>query len=268
MPIELATLTLDDAEPRLAGARLSAWFDPFLSRFARETIGSRGEAVIAYDSRAVVGLLLKDPGERTASIFASTRAVAEELARTVPEGAVYAEVDLGGSPERFRIFAVELGEAPAHRFRHAPRLLSDDETAEVGALLSEVYGTPAEDWLAVASAEGERCFGVKVGEELVGVAWAQVAGRSARLHTLTVRPGFRELGIGTDLVFARLWFAFRSGADRAVSEISERNARSAALAARAGMRPVGEMFLHPGPSSRAPSVGPVARLAAGVATSG
>ena len=240
----VSELRLAEVEARLAGVEISRWFDPFLRAFARETLGSGGRALLAVGSGRVLGLLLTDPAERSASLFARSRSAAEQLARLPTERTLYSEVDLGGTKERFGIYDGEVARLPPHRFLHLPRLLAESELPAVGDLLREVYGAPAEAWLRVAFAEGERCFGVEVDGILAGVAWVLVAGRWARLHTLTVRPGFRRLGVGSDLVAARLLFAGQRGVARAISEISERNGPSIAVAERCGMRPAGELFLH------------------------
>lgn len=244
--VAVSDLTVAEVGARLAGVEISRWFDPFLRPFARETIGSGGRAMAATDSGRVVGLLLTSPAERSASLFTRSRAVAEQLARLPTERTIYSELDLGGSKERFAIFDAEVRRTPPHRFRHSPRLLAASELPAVGELLREVYGAPVDAWLGIAFAEGERCFGVEIDGTLAGVAWLLVAGRWGRLHTLTVRPGFRRLGVGTDLLAARLLFARQAGVVRAISEISERNGPSTAVAERCGMRPAGELFLHLG----------------------
>ncbi|HYA11048.1 MAG TPA: GNAT family N-acetyltransferase [Thermoplasmata archaeon] len=266
--VEFAALSLSESGDALTGIDLSDWFNPFVVPFAREAIGSGGQAVIARESGRVVGLQLTDPTERVASVFSRSGAVAEAFLREPgAEGGAYAEVDLVGPRELFAVHTLRLAELPPHRFRHRVRLLGPGELAAVDALLSEVYGSSSERWLAVAASEGERCFGVDVGGTLAGVAWALVAGPWARLHTLTVRPGFRRMGVATDLLFARLLFARHAGAREALSEIAERNLPSRAVAARAGMRPAGQLFLYLGPAAVRPEAlepaGPAARPTSG-----
>jgi RimJ/RimL family protein N-acetyltransferase len=237
-------LVADEAADRLRGCDLSDWFNPFLVRFARETLGSGGRAVAALDGSTVTGLLLVDPAERTASVFARRAEVARELAERSESPAFYAEVDLDGPREPFRIYVRTLGVEPPHRFRSAVRLLTPTVDPRVPDLLREVYGDSAERWLPVAHAEGERAVGAEVEGKLVGLAWVLVAGRDARLHGLTVRAEYRRLGIGTDLVLARLVYAHRLGARVALSEIADRNLASRATAERAGLRPVGRVYLY------------------------
>ena len=69
-------------------------------------------------------------------------------------------------------------------------------------------------------------------------------GAQARLHSLTVRAPHRRLGIGTDLLAARLLWARRMGCERILSEIARDNMPSQLIALRAGMRRVGEIYFH------------------------
>jgi GNAT superfamily N-acetyltransferase len=259
-PISQRVLDLTEVETQLGGTDLSDWFHPFLPRFARETIRAGGRAVVATQRRRVVGLGLTDPAERTVSVFARSRPIVEALAAEPSEAAVYAEVDLGGAREVFGVHVARLLAEPPHRFRHPVRLLAPSDLPRAAALLREVYGSSAERWLAIASEEGERGFGADVDGTLAGVGWVLVVGPHARLHDLTVRPGYRRIGVGTDLAFARLTYAWQAGARLALSEISEGNAPSRAIAERAGMRAAGRLFLY-GRSPPRPlggSIGPFA----------
>jgi len=74
------------------------------------------------------------------------------------------------------------------------------------------------------------------------------------------------MGIGSDLLFARLLYARDAGACEAISEISERNAASRAVAERAGMRVAGTVFLYP-PASGGAGAGGTGPFAGGTPTS-
>jgi GNAT superfamily N-acetyltransferase len=257
--LDVAPLPADEAVTRLARTDLSDWFQPFLPTFARQAVGCGGRAALARHGDEIEGLLLTDPLERTASVFARRAHVVRALARETAGAAVYAEVDLGDRAERLGIHATRLLAEPPHRFRHPVRLLGPEDRARAARLLHEVYGVDPEAWLAVAEQEGERALGVDDGSDLAGVAWVNVVDRTARLHDLTVRPDRRRLGIGTDLVFARLLYARHRGVRLALSEIFEQNGPSRAAAERAGMHRAGQIFLYPGDSGRGSS-GPLVPL--------
>jgi len=243
----LVPLRAEEIGPKLGRADLSSRFNPFLSRFARETVGSGGQALVHEADGAVEVLVLTDPTERTASVFARSGAWAEAVTTGTVDSAVYAEADLPRSREVFQVHSTVVGEVPSHRFRYPVQVVQGRALDRVGPLLREVYGSYPERWPAAAQDAGEACLGVEADGRLVGVAWVLVVGRYARLHSLTVRPEYRRLGIGTDLLFARLLFAREAGAEQAISEISERNVGSRTIAEGAGMLPHGRLFLYPRP---------------------
>jgi len=247
---QVRDLELEEANSVLGPVDLSDWFNPFLGRLARESLRSGGRARVAELDGRPVGVLLSQTAERTASIFARSRPVVELLLGDAAGSAVYAEVDLGAPREPFTVHVGQLGAEPSHRFRHSVRLLGSGDVAGIASLLGEVYGEPAERWLGIAAEEGERAVGVETDATLVGVAWVLVVGPFARLHGLTVRPGYRRAGIGTDLAVARLAYARRAGARTVLSEISERNEASRAIAERVGMPAAGQLYLYPAVPSR------------------
>jgi len=257
------TLEPDTIEVVLSGADLSEWFNPFLVRFAQETIGAGGQASVAEEEGRAVGLVLSHPAERFASVFTRSPEIAGALVPDAGSASWFAEVDLPRPREAFDILACDLDRIPPHRFRHPVRQL--DDTSRVGAFVEHAYGGAPLDWLRAARAAGERCLGVELDGTLCGVSWVLVAGGAARLHSLTVRADVRRLGIGTDLVFARLEYARALRAGTAFSEISEHNSASRTIAERAGMRRVGRWYLYGRPATGwSPVVpGPVSRPTSG-----
>jgi GNAT superfamily N-acetyltransferase len=230
----------------LSGRGLSVWFDPFLARFGRDALLCGGEVWVLRDGADTSTAVFVDRTEGVASVFGRDRRLVEQLVRERRGTAVYTEFDLGPPSEPFDIFVAPLGPgAPSHRFRHPIRIVPPDGMSEVIALMKEVYGRLDDRWFGLARGVGETCFRADVGDTLAGVAFASATGDRARLHSLTVRPGFRGLGVGTDLLFARLLWARQQGLREAFSEISENNRASRAVAAHAGMLPVGRIYLHP-----------------------
>lgn len=262
------SLTEDYPFDRLAHAGLSDWFDPFLPSLARESVCAGGRATAVAEEDRLVALAVTDTVERSTSVFTRSATAATLLRRSEPGTETFTEVDLGGPREPYAVYLAEIQSVPPHRFRHTVRLLSASAEGEVAELLQEVYGADFRRWIRVARREGERCFGIRAGGTLAGVAWVSLVERLARLHTVTVRPGFRREGIGTDLVFARIGFAATEGAERVVSEIAEANVASRVLADRAGMAPRGRLFLFPRLTPTSVPVGGATGPAYAPATSG
>ncbi|HUI38154.1 MAG TPA: GNAT family N-acetyltransferase [Thermoplasmata archaeon] len=233
---------------RLAIGDLSDWFNPFLPHFMRECLRSGGEIHVAADGPAVSGLLLYDPVDRTASVFARSPEIALELFRHRDHGAVFSEHPFPLPRVRFDILSVDLsGWDERHRFAHPVRAVREGDVRPIADLMREVYGRFDERWLGNGAPEGEKGFVSMVDGQVAGTAWVTLVPGFGRLHSLSVRPRFRRLGLGTDLVYARMLWAARNGARRVISEIPEDNAASLEIARRAGMRRSGSIYLYERP---------------------
>ncbi|HTT25358.1 MAG TPA: GNAT family N-acetyltransferase, partial [Thermoplasmata archaeon] len=158
---------------------------------------------------------------------------------------LYTPFRIAPDDEVFHILALDTGAWPGvGGFTYAPRFATPEDLPPIRGLLTDVYGGLDERWFATLPSAEERCFLVEVDGTLAGVAWATLAGAHGRLHSLSVRPAYRRLGIGTDLWAARVLWLRAAGARRVISEVGERNLPSQAVAARGGMRRVGRMFRH------------------------
>jgi RimJ/RimL family protein N-acetyltransferase len=241
---------MTSTEPECAlsaeGAALSEWFGPFLDHFVKETYRAGGEVHAVREEGRLAALVLTDPAERVASVFTRDPARAEGLVRSRREPWVFAEAELEPPRESYLVYVGRVRSLSSeHAFRHRVRLAEPSDLPRVIGLLREEYASLNERWFAPAPHASELGFLSEVDGELVGVAWVSIVGTRSRLHSLLVRPGYRRLGIGTDLLFARLLWARLAGVEEVLSEIAESNVASRSIAERAGMRPIGRLFLYP-----------------------
>lgn len=234
-----------DADPveALEFDDLSDWFNPFLPHFVREALRCGGEVRVAERDGKVYGLYLLSPGERIASVLTRDRGIAEEFYGHRGPGPMYSPIALDPSAERFLIYSLNA----QHWEQVAPlrwpiRTAGLADLPRVAALLHEEYGEVDERWIATAPAESERCFVAEIDRALVGLGWASIVGRHGRVHSLLVRAPYRGLGIGQDLLRARLLWLRAAGAEEVLSEIAEQNHASRRVAERLGMARVGEMY--------------------------
>jgi GNAT superfamily N-acetyltransferase len=223
---------------------LSEPFEPFLTHFAQETLRCGEEVWLAESEGRTKGLFLCHGGERVASVFTRERAIADAFFRLRDHIGVYSDFSLSPNAEVFHVYETPVVTADVRPgFTHPVRAAREDDRPALVRLMTELYGTFDARWLDPVDRSGEKCFVVEVGGVLVGAAWVSVVPGNARLHSLSVRPGFRRMGVGTDLWSARVQWARLAGAARVVTEISEHNVASRAIATAGGMRPVGELFL-------------------------
>src|SRR5437899_6129191 len=99
-------------------------------------------------------------------------------------------------------------------------------------------------WVNVAVNEGERCFFVRLGKEIVGLGWLSIVNNIGRLYSLNVKPQFRRIGIGEDILFARLLWIKSRPARSAFPEISRDNSPSSRIAMKGRMTPSGTIFQY------------------------
>lgn len=231
-------------------AALSPWFGPFLAHFVQETLRCGGEAIWAERAGRAEGLLLTDPGSGGASLFAVSAEASDALRDGRPVRFVFSERELGGPVEVYRLFHRRLsGTAPDHRFAHTVRAVEASDHAAVLSLMRAELGDVDDRWFHGLPTDREHGFLVEVAGEIAGAAWLLQAGRWGRLHSLAVRPRFRRLGIGRDLLFARLLWAARHGVAELLSEIADANGPSQAIAREGGMSAVGRLGLYRGPDA-------------------
>ncbi len=243
-PVPIREVRHPEELRRLSLTGLSDPFDPFLDHFVTETLRSGGEVWLAEIGRRVSGVFLHHPLERVASAFTRDQRVAEAFFRLRDRVGVFSDFPLGPAPEVFHVYALDAPPGLAvPGYSHPVRAAEDRDRAALLRLLGELYGAIDERWLDPVVRAGEKCFVVEVGRELVGAAWVSTVPGYARLHSLSVRPGSRRMRVGTDLWNARVRWARYAGAGRVLSEISEHNVASRAIAVAGGMRPVGQLFL-------------------------
>jgi GNAT superfamily N-acetyltransferase len=76
------------------------------------------------------------------------------------------------------------------------------------------------------------------------LGWLSSANRIGRLHSLYVNPQFRGIGIGLDILYARLIWLKSMRASSAFSEISRENLPSSRIALKGGMSVSGQVFQY------------------------
>ncbi|MFY9716510.1 MAG: GNAT family N-acetyltransferase [Thermoplasmata archaeon] len=229
--------------PPFSSERLSSFFSTFLPFFVRETLRTGGTVSLAAGSAGVEGIFLRREVEQIGTIFARDRPTAEALYSARGGLAVYSEFLLEPEALPYPIYSIDLASVErAHRFAHPVRSLRSSDGPSVLQLMQEVYGIVDERWFRAPPSSAEHGFVAEVGDRIVGAAWLTVVGGEGRLHSLSVAPRYRHLGVGSDLWHARALFARQEGVRRVVTEIAETNAASRAISTAGGMQRIGQIF--------------------------
>jgi GNAT superfamily N-acetyltransferase len=229
---------------RLKFGDLSDFFNPFLHHFVWEALRSHGEVMVSQENANVNGLLVYNLVERIGSVFTRDQRVAESLFGTRESLAMFSDFPLAAKTETYLVYSAALsGDPDTHRFAHPVRMARERDHPSIARMLQQMYGRIDTSWFGGTPRSEEKCFVVDVDGEIAGVGWVSVVGDRSRLHSLSVRPRYRRMGIGTDLWHARVLWARAAGALQVISEISEHNAGSVAIAEQGGMQRIGRLTL-------------------------
>jgi glycine/D-amino acid oxidase-like deaminating enzyme/RimJ/RimL family protein N-acetyltransferase len=228
---------------RLRWTPLSEWFDPLLPLFAKDAIRTGGRAEVAEEDGLVRGLSLTGSSEGVGSGFTRTRAVAERYLERMEPGGLYLEEPWRAEGEPVELFAADLRDwEPKERIRNQVRIARPEDLPRIRSLMREELGPGVDPWIATLPRPEETAFLCEIDGRVVGVSWLSRVGAFSRGHSFVVHPRFRGLGIGTDLLTARMLWLQGTGGGLVVSEIYEGNVASRTAAERAGMALVGRMF--------------------------
>jgi len=221
-----------------------SFFDAFLAYHIREVLGVGGSAYVASDLNRILGVFIYDGYERTGTVYTQSRKVFDYFRRFLcdaPSSYLFAEVEANLFREVFDIYSTALRDSITHNFEYevaSPRL------DEIEQFMSSTHPDVNPSWSKVALQNGDKCFIVRFKGKCVGCAWVSLASGMGRLHTLYVKPEYRRMGIGEDLLFARLLWLKLKGAKLAFSEISESNVASISIARKANMHRTGHVYMY------------------------
>ena len=241
--------------------RLS-FFAPYLPYHIKEAIEVGGEAFISRNPGGdISGVFICDGYERTGTIYTRTKRVFDYFCGLKKAETIFAELKTGRESEIYDIHLVDFhGLETGHRFRHVVEVADERNVTEVERFMEATHPGTNKRWVRVAMANGEGCLVIRLADGIAAEGWVSLVNGVGRLHSLFVRPPYRGMGMGEDVLFARfLWLETR-GARSAFSEISRNNFPSSKIASKGQMKIAGQVYRYaagPGsPRSAAPSAKP------------
>ena len=238
-----------------------SFFDPYLEYWTKEILEIGGEAYVSRTSTedTISGIFLYEGYEKTGTICTRSREVFDYFHKSKPFHSIFAEMRTEHENEIYDIYTIDLENSPiVHRFSHKISIMDEEQIDEIGRFMVSTHPGINKKWVGVASRNGEKCFMVRLGEEIAGVAWLSIVNQIGRVHSLAVKPRFRRMGIGSDLLYARLLWLKSIRARSAFSEISRDNIPSSKIAIKSGMRVSGQVYRyfkrHPAENPTRPAV--------------
>jgi len=241
---DLSTERIDDASFALPDDL--SFFAPYLRYFVKEILETGGEAFVSRTSEgAVSGLFIYDIPEKTGTIFTRSRDAFDRFYQLKPFNSLFAEIETEHESEVYDIYTVDLENvAGDHRFRHEISVATERQADEIERFMVSTHPGINRRWVRVALKNGDRCFTARLCDEIAGAGWLSAVDGSGRLHSLYVKPQFRGMGVGEDLLCARLLWLRSKHARSAFSEISRNNASSSRVAVKGRMKVSGRIFQY------------------------
>lgn len=223
-----------------------SFFGPYLEYHVKEILEVEGEAYVSRSSDGKIsGIFIYDVSEKTGTIFTRSRTVFDYFYQLKPFNFLFSELKTELESEVYDIYSIELEKFPVdHRFSHEISILNEKNEEELERFMVASHTGMNRQWVNVALRNGDKCFIVRLGSEIAGVGWLSLVNRVGRLHTLYVKPEVRKLGIGTDILYARLLWLKSKRARSAFSEISRYNISSSRVAIKGNMAVATQIFLH------------------------
>ena len=223
-----------------------SFFEPYLRYFIREVLQVAGEAYVSRTSDdGVSGIFLYDSVEKGGTVYTRSREVFDYFCRLKPLNFLFAELETEGDNEVYDIYTIDLQNRDVvHRFSHEISMGDEESIEEIERFMVLAHPGMNRRWIRVALENGDRCFAVRLGSEVAGLGWVSLVKGIGRIHSLFVNPQFRRMGIGEDLLYARLLWLKSMQARSAFSEISRHNVSSVSIASRAQMKVCGQVFQY------------------------
>jgi len=193
----------------------------------------------------ISGLFIYDNTEKGGTIFTRSREVFDHFFGLKDSGFIFAEIQTEHACEAYNIYNIDLeGSTVDHRFSHEISISEEEDAQELEQFMAHTDPVMNRQWVRVALGHGEKCLFVRLEKEIAGLGWVSFVEGAGRLHSLFVNPRFRSLGIGEDILFARLLWLKSKHARRAFSEISRNNVPSTRIAIKGGMQVSGQIYQY------------------------
>jgi len=222
-----------------------SFFQPYLEYWIKETLEIGGEAYVSETAAGNgSGLFLYDDYEKAGSIFTRSREAFDYFYKLKPFKSIYAELQTEYPKEIYDIFTKDLENSLDHTFSHAISVAHIEQVEELRQFMLSTHPGTNPRWIDVALRNGDKCVTVRLGDEIAGVGWLSLVNGIGRLHSLFVKPRFRKIGVGLDILFARLLWLKSKHARIALSEISVNNLQSSGISVRGGMKVSGQVYQY------------------------
>lgn len=226
--------------------RSLSFFSPYLAYYVKEVLGIGGEAYLSRNPDGTVsGLFIYDLSEKTGTVFTQSRDVFDYFYKKKPFDSLFAELKTEHENELYDIYNVDLVDRTLdHTFSHEISIGDANDVDAIEQFMRFTHPGINRNWVKIATKDGDACCMVKLNNQIAGVGWVTEVNGIGRLHSLYVKPQFRRIGIGRDLLYARLLWLKSKYARSAFSEISRTNGPSSRIALEGEMAVAGQVYRY------------------------
>ena len=223
-----------------------SFFEPYLSYNLREILEIGGEVYTAKTQEgSLTGIFIYDSYEKGGTIYTKSREVFDYFYGLKPFYFLFSEMQTELENEIYDIYNVNLDNFDfAHRFSYEISVASIGHAEEIEHFMALTHPRINKRWVRVALKNGDRCFIVRLDDEIAGLGWVSFVNGVGRLHSLFVQSQFRRMGIGEDILNARLLWLKSNRAHSAFCEISRYNVASAGNVTKAHMSVFGQVYQY------------------------
>jgi hypothetical protein len=223
-----------------------SFFEPYLPYHLKEILEIGGEVYTAKtQDNSLVGIFIYDNYEKGGTIYTKSREIFDYFYTLKPFNFLFSEMQTELENEIYDIYNVNLDNLSlSHRFSYEISLADIGCADEVEHFMYLTHPRLNKRWVRVALGNGDRCFIVRLNDEIAGLGWVSLVNGVGRLHSLFVQSQFRRMGIGEDILNARLLWLKSNHAHSAFCEISRFNLASVGNVVKAQMSVFDQVYLY------------------------
>ena len=223
-----------------------SFFEPYLHYHIKEILEIGGEAYVSRTSDGTIsGIFIYDDFEKGGTIYTRSREVFDHFYGLKKFNFLFSELKTELENEIYDIYAIDVENlALDHRFSFEISTIDKLNEIEIEQFMSSTHPGINKKWVRIALKNGERCYIVRLSNEIAGLGWVSLVNGIGRLHSLYVKPQYRRIGIGEDILNARLLWLKANNARSVFTEISRYNIPSSNNVMKAKMKLSGQDFQY------------------------
>jgi ribosomal protein S18 acetylase RimI-like enzyme len=223
-----------------------SFFAPYLPLNIKETLEVGGEAHIAKTQDDIVsGVFIFDNFEKVGTIYTRSRQVFDFFYGLKQFNYLFSELETELEKEIYDVYTKDMAHfSLGHGFTYEISHMDRGNISGVEQFMLQTHRGINPRWVSVAFKNGERCLTVRLSDEIVGVGWVSLVNGIGRLHSLYVKPQYRRMGMGEDILNARLFWLKANQACSVFTEVSRLNVPSANNILKAGLKVSGQVFQY------------------------